>query len=461
MREPGASTWAWSRRTSLVALVALAAGCKKDPPPAPAVSTSASTTIVASTRPAPLPLPSAAATTSASASTSNQPPSPQASSAKSPPTSGSAEVGKYLAKGKSPFLVDKKVDDIATGSLGQLSSLGVLVRTKSDELLLARLIPKATPIGADGQFFSRTKTLVLDRPSGAAVYWISDHRLVRRLVAVDGTVKNLEVLATDASEGYAPRGARTVGGSPDEQQDLVLYVAQKTSKEGDRRARLWLERKGVHDLSDDGGGASSLTLTAVGQPSERRFIAAWLDARSALAPLHGRAITLDGAGEAQLGPENIPWIAPPSENFMELSAVRAEKNVIAMVAVGKNATDFGLATAPVALTGPPRDEAIWLDYANGVEPPEVVTGRLCGQPTLAFVEPTGRALDAPHIVTLATVDDEGHVTRHLEAARGKRVDHLDLWVNSDEKSPAFKVGEGALLLALDGRTVVRAIHCKK
>jgi hypothetical protein len=450
----GALAWA----LAAVATTTLVAACRKTPPtpsePEPASPTgSASTAASANAHRAAGAPPLALGGASSAASA--------ASAASAPPgkAAASASVARQIAKGKSPFVLDKKLDDIATGSLGQLSSLGVIVRTKSDELLLARLVPKATTIAADGKFFSRTKTLVLDRPSGAAVYWVSDHNLVRRLVGVDGKVGNLEVLASDASDGYAPRGARTSGGSPDEQQDLVLYVAQKKSNDGDRRARFWLERKGLHDLSEEGGGASSLTLTALGPARERRFVAAWLDARSALAPLHGRAITLDGAGEAQLGAENIPWIAPPSENFMELSAVRADKNVVAMVAVGKNAVDFGLATAPVALTGAPRDEAIWLDYANGVEPPVVVTGRLCGQPTLAFVEPTARGLDAPHIATLATVDDDGHVTRHLEAARGKRIDHLDLWVNDDETSPKF--GEGALLAALDGRTVVRAIHCKK
>jgi hypothetical protein len=456
--ERDAGRIAWGALVSLASLLPLAclvAGCKKDPPAPSAASTAA---------PSALPAASASTTTappvpSTPTSARTAPSAGAVASARAPASSSISQTVRQVAKGKSPFVLDKKVDDVATGSLGQLSSLGVIVRTRSDELLLARLVPKATTIAADGKFFSRTKTLVLDRPSGAAVYWISESRLVRRLVGVDGKVGNLEVLASDASDGYAPRGARTSGGSPDEQQDLVLYVAQKKSHEGDRHARFWLERKGVHDLSEEGGGASSLTLTAQGPARERRFVAAWLDARSALAPLHGRAITLDGAGEAQLSPENIPWIAPPSENFMELSAVRADKSVIAMVAVGKNAVDFGLATAPVALTGPPRDEAVWLDYANGVEPPVVVTGRLCGQPTLAFVEPTARSLDAPHIATLATVDDDGHVTRHLEAARGKRIDHLDLWVNNDETSPKF--GEGALLAALDGRTVVRAIHCKK
>jgi hypothetical protein len=348
--------------------------------------------------------------------------------------------------------MDKKVDDVATGSLGVLSSLGVFVRTRSDELLLARLTPTASTIAGDGKGFSRTKALVLDRPSGAAVYWISEGRLVRRLVELDGKVGNLEVLAMDASDGYAPRGARSSGGPADERQDVVAYVAQKKSSDGDRRARLYVERKPTLDLSEDGGGASSLTLTAVG---ERSFVAAWLDARSALAPMHGRRIELDAAGEAQLGKENVAWIAPPSENFVELAAVKAERGVVAMVAVGKNATDFGLAAAPVTFDGPPRDDATWLDYANGVDPAVVVGGRLCGVPAVAFAEPADKSVNASRVITLGTIDDEGFVTRHVEVARGTRVDHLDLWV-----APTGN-GEGALLYALDGRTLVKRVRCKK
>lgn len=351
-------------------------------------------------------------------------------------------------------MLDKKTDDVATGSMGALSALGVIVRTRGDELFLARLTPTVSVIPTDGKTFSRTKTLVLDRATGAAVYWVSESRLLRRLIDLDGKIGNLEVLAMDASDGYAPRGARSTGGPPDERQDVVAYVAQKKSNDGDRRARLFVERKATLDLSEEGGGASSLTLTAVG---DRRFVAAWLDARSALAPVHGRSVELDGAGEAQLGKENVPWIAPPSESFIDLAAVKSNQNVVAMLAVGKNATDFGLAAAPVQLTGPPRDGVTWLDYANGVEPAVVVGGRLCGQPTVAFAEPVDKAVGAARVVTLGTIDDEGVVTRHVEAFRGARVDHLDLWINPAPNA----AGEGALLAALDGRTVVKRVHCKK
>lgn len=338
--------------------------------------------------------------------------------------------------------------------MGSLCGLGVVVRTRADELFLARLTPTVSVIPTDGKTFSRTKTLVLDRTNGAAVYWISESRLVRRLVDLDGKFGNLEVLAMDASDGYAPRGARSTGGPADERQDVVAYVAQKKSSDGDRRARLFVERKATMDLSEEGGGASSLTLTAVG---ERRFVAAWLDARSALAPVHGRSIELDAAGEAQLGKENVPWIAPPSENFLDLAAVKSDQNVVAMLAVGKNATEFGLAAGPVQLAGPPRDGVTWLDYANGVEPAVVVSGRLCGLPAVAFAEPVDKSVTSARVVTLGTIDDDGVVTRHLEVFRGARIDHLDLWANG----AALAGGDGALLAAIDGRTVVKRVHCKK
>ena len=61
------------------------------------------------------------------------------------------------------------------------------------------------------------------------------------------------------------------------------------------------------------------------------------------------------------------------------------------------------------------------------------------------------------VVTLGTIDDEGVVTRHLEVFRGARIDHLDLWVDAAPNGNA----EGSILAALDGRTVVKRVRCKK
>jgi hypothetical protein len=417
------------RYPSLLALSLLCLACKRDPIPATTVPSSS-----AMAAPPATVLPPAGPTTA-------------------PPSSGSTGPRQPAPPGPPPpfkggLALDLKPVDIGTGALVELGVVGAVVRRKDDEILLVRLGEKIAPLSDDGKLYARGRTLLIDRGKDTMSYWIAGGKLRRRLIDAEGKAAPVETVADDAEDGTVPHGVRNEGGAA--AQDVVAYVARKRSHDGDRHARVWIEGKGAHPLSSEGSGAASAWVTAV---APGRLVVVWNDARSALTPVHAASLELDGAGEPRIGSETVLWMGSPSESFPSISAVRAEGSVVALLPLPRNGLDFGLAAVPVVFGARPAEDALWLDYPNGLDPAPVLPARFCDKPLVALVRPTAQPTSAPKAVELASVESSGRVTVRLEVGRAGRVDHLATWV-----SPK---GDGWIAWVGDGRTWVRHVRCGK
>jgi hypothetical protein len=316
-----------------------------------------------------------------------------------------------------------------------------VVRRRDGDLATVKLSDKTTPLADDGSNFAITRTSVVARDGGAVAAFFVDHgKLVRRVIDAAGAVAAPEVLADDAEE-YPPHAAKVEGAG-----EAAAYVARRTNKDGERRARLWVDGKETIDLSPDGSGAASVFLVPLGPA---KLSAVWMDQRSALAPIH--AAWLDLSAAPRIEREGVAWIAPPSELSSLVSAARVGDGLVALSALPKDGAAFGLASLPVSVERP-RDEAIWLDYPNGLDPAPVVPITVCGEPLVAFVRPTARPIDSPKVLMLGAIDASGVVTERLEIARAARVDHVSTWGARDH---------GWVLWTADGRTRARRVRCGK
>lgn len=330
---------------------------------------------------------------------------------------------------------------MATGSFATVAGDVAVVRRRDGELTAVKLSDKTTPLADDGSNFSITRTAVVTREGGAiAAFWVDRGKLVRRVMDAAGSAQPAEVLAEDAEE-YPPHAASVEGAG-----EAAAYVARRTNKDGERRARLWVDGKPTIDLSPDGSGAASVYLVPLGP---KKLAAVWMDQRSALAPIH--AAFLDLAAAPTIEREGVAWIAPPSELSSLVSAVRVGEGLVALSALPKDGSAFGLASLPVAVERP-RDEAIWLDYPNGLDPAPVAPLSACGESLVVFVRPTARPIDAPKAMMLGTIDANGVVTERVEIARAARVDHVSAWGARDH---------GWVLWTADGRTRARRVRCGK
>jgi hypothetical protein len=347
--------------------------------------------------------------------------------------------------------LDPKTLDLSTGAYVALGSIGAVIRRRDDEMLVVRLggDAKLPSLPEDGKIFARSRTLLIDRAQGSTAYWASEGKLLRRSLDADGKTGPIETIADDVEDGYPPHGVRNEGSSA-VAQDLVAYVARPRSRDSERRARVWIEGKGLHDLSPDDSGGTSVWLTSLGPG---RVGAVWIDARSALAPIHVMPIDLDGAGEPRFGKEGIAWMSPPSELQLNVAALRTDGGLVALLPVPKNGMDFGLAAVPVAFGAAPLHEPVWFDYPNGLDPAPVAPARFCGLAAAAIVRPTARPIDAPKALELVTVESSGKVSVRAEIGQAKRIDHVATW--------ASPKGDGWVAWVGDGRTRLRRVKCGK
>jgi len=347
------------RAAALLLLVGLLACSRKEAPPAGASAKARAASPRAS---------------AASAPAKSQP----AVAPKLAPTSVKVEL---TSDGGLPGLTLGELEDVGPAGPATASSAGVVFVTRDDRVLVAPPSHGGHPpalhlAGIDAE--PRELSPLGRGPSVAFgdAYWVSRGRLVRR--ALSGG--DLEVLGTDA---------RTACRTSAVELDGVVVVAYlgKPDDEGTSRARIWTSRGARFDLTPDGAGASSVSLT---KTSERSLVAVSIDGRSAMTPLHARTLELT-SGEPKLGEDVVAWVGGPAHSFTEVVAGASAGDCWAAVPLERDATHFGLAT--LALGTQPRmdTEAAFFDYLNGTDLAPAAAATLCDKTYLAFVRPTASA----------------------------------------------------------------------
>jgi hypothetical protein len=382
---------------------------------------------------------------SARASTSTAP----LSTPTAPAAAASATKARASAPEIAPSVVEAKSTPALPGlTLGELFDVGpaapiaatpegIVLLTKDNRVLLAARSPAPRP---DKTHFAaieapNTAFSALGRgPSVAAghAYWVTHGRLVRRAL---GEAHELEVLNEDARDASRTSAGEVRG------RVAVAFLA-RADQESTSHARLWLEGKEPLDLTPEGAGASSVTLTRVGD----HLLATSIDGRSAMTPMHARSVTLTEAG-ATLGEDVVVWVGGPAQAWTELFVSAQAGRAWAHVPIERDATHFGLASVDLGTEPHLDSEVAFFDYANGIDLAPVATAELCGRAHVAFVRPTTSVPHAPEELVLVRLETKEAVT--LANARGFAAVSL-----------ALVPGGGLLAYVADGRTWARGLGCK-
>jgi hypothetical protein len=315
--------------------------------------------------------------------------------------------------------------DVEIGPAGPVvaTSIGAVYRTKSDEVVVARLHRDARggatidPVSLDAD----AVPTIAPPPAfaGGHLYWVAHGKLVRRALAAGGHAATAEVLAEDAVDGS--RVAAVVPDGP-LSQAVAAYLARPASKDADRAARLWVEKRGLRDLSPEGSGASSVGLATVGS----RMVAVTLDGRSAMTPVHARPIEIAADGEPHVGQDVVVTVGPPPEEHTEVVVAAAKIGPLALVALAKDERGFGLASIVIG-ADPHMDAPIrWTDYPNGIDPAPVAAARACGGTLVAYARPESAARDAATVLELGAIGADGGVASRGVLARERGVRHVTI-----------------------------------
>ncbi len=406
------------RPAVLALFFALVACSRKDAPPAAASAAGAA------------PRESARATPSSGAPK----PAPSVTAPKPAPTSVKVELS---GDGGLPKIALGELDDVGPAGPATASPAGVVLVTRDDRVLVAAPTTSGRPPALHFPSVEAGPEELAPVGRGPSIalgqaYWVSHGRLVRRSLS-GGT---LEVIADDARVSCRTSAVELDGVA------VVAYLG-RPDDEGTSRARLWTSRGASFEITPEGAGASSVSLT---KTSEHTALAVSIDGRSGMTPLHARTLSTEG-GSPKLGEDVVAWVGGPAHSFTEVVAGAAGDDAWAAVPLERDATHFGLAT--LALGARPRmdTEASFFDYPNGIDLAPAAASTLCERLHLAFVRPSASAPHSPQELVLAE-PQSGRTVTVANAAGFASV------------SLAPLPNGGLIAYVADGRTWARSLKCR-
>lgn len=202
-------------------------------------------------------------------------------------------------------------------------------------------------------------------------------------------------------------------------RSLVAYLRERMTAEGALvEAFVAASPARVARLSEDGSGATSVALARRGD----RIVALALDARAAMATLHARELTADGAG-LSVGPDAVLAVAGPVEPGTSLLAAGVGAQLFALMAASRDALAFGLAAYPVRAPAAPA-EAAWSLYPNGLTPAPLSAATAAGRTLVARARPEAAAVGSPKVIEVGELTSEGRFVAAGAIAASDRIAHL-------------------------------------
>ncbi|HRI65210.1 MAG TPA: hypothetical protein PK156_13265, partial [Polyangium sp.] len=299
------------------------------------------------------------------------------------------------------FMLDGPELPIATGGAATVYSKGILWRLSGNSASVSLLGPNGPAPGPSEEErtkkWPRGKVAVAEDASGSMhAYWIEGRELIRHTITPDGKLENQEAVLHDAVPGSFPTALRSAG------RDVVAYIANGSTRNAERHARLWVEGGGVLDLSPEGSGASSISLVPVG---EGQVIAMWLDARQAMTPVHARRFEVREKTTA-IAEDEVMFVGGPPEGYPELIGVRAGNSAAGMVPLS---TEKGFALHNIMVNWQGKAKVAALEYPNGMDIAPVAGASACGQSVVMYTRPENKEAGAPQVLELATIGKNGAI----------------------------------------------------
>jgi hypothetical protein len=207
---------------------------------------------------------------------------------------------------------------------------------------------------------------------------------------------------------------------------VATLDARRTTEGVMMQAFVTLDDGETQRLSEDGAGATVLRVV----PRGNGAVALYLDARTAMVPVHARPLAMKGTNLA-LGDDAVVFVGGPPERGIELTPAGAGRSLFALIAMSHETSDFGMAAIPIAEQ--PKDDVqpVWSPYPNGLDPAPIgatvamgdaLDGGSAGAAAwVARVRPMDREVGAPRTLELGRVDGAGAFTSFGSISTGKRI----------------------------------------
>jgi hypothetical protein len=209
---------------------------------------------------------------------------------------------------------------------------------------------------------------------------------------------------------------------------VVAFLEARITTEGSMlQGFVALDDHETMRLSDDGTGATALRFL----PRNDAPVAIYIDARTAMVPVHARAASIHG-GELKLGTDTVLFVAGSPERGVDFAVAPAGSRGFALLPIARETLDFGMATIPI--DDPPKEDVapVWSFYPNGIDPAPIAAapardakGAWSGA-WVARVRPREKAPGSPRILELGRIDASGTFASFGEIASGAAVTDVAL-----------------------------------
>jgi hypothetical protein len=228
------------------------------------------------------------------------------------------------------------------------------------------------------------------------------------------------VLATGESKTMAKSraGTRIAAAQLGSDHAVVAFLDLRRTSEGDMLQAFAVVDEGEPlRISDDGAGATTMRFL------QRRDapILVYLDARSAMVPVHVRPITIEN-GKPRLGADTIVFVGGAPERFIDLAVANVGSRGFAFLPMPRHTADFGVAA--LAIEDPPKEDvaAVWSPYPNGLDPAPIAATSSRDGAWVVRLRPSAREPGSPRILELGRVSASGAFGAAAEVATGSITD---------------------------------------
>ena len=359
------------------------------------------------------------------------------------PPASSGKAGGATPSGK--LLID---DALVIGAAGAMTADGnsVVMIDRNDQIHVSKRLSLSASSNADLAHFSGVPGSVNAYNAVARgpmllrgkAYWVSDGKLVRR--AIDNSTP-LEILARDARNGTRVAGS-DVPGAPAH----AIYVTKPVTDDAPPHAKLWVEGGETVPLSPEGAGASSVTSASTGED----LFAVYIDARSAMTPLHGRRVRFKN-DKPELAPDVVMWVGASSQTLSEVFASTTPFGVRAFIPIERDISHFGLVM--LALGSEPKmdPKSVYRGYPNGIDVAPVASAAFCGSAFVAYVRPATATPDSGEVLELAEITEAG-LGPAEQVAKARGISNISLGAASNSAVLAY---------VADWETYATTIRCKR
>ncbi len=206
--------------------------------------------------------------------------------------------------------------------------------------------------------------------------------------------------------GRGRPGTRIAGVSLGGSHAMVVYLVERRKDDGTLlEAYASVDDAPPVRLSEDGSGATALAIA----PRGAGALALLVDARSAMTPVHARALAWKD-GQLDIGVDAVVFVGGGAE--VHTTAALGTSSSGSAFAFVPIAGEAGFGMAAVRISDPPAidEKTVWSMYPNGLDPAPIAATSGAQPVRVARVRPVDARPDSPRGVELGRVDDGGVFT---------------------------------------------------